>query len=117
MSFDHLIQQLTRRTRRQVVCTGHGAERITSLSKTERIRTYLREVGPANSATLAMEADVPSCALVGALLKGDLARGSVVRDGARYVWNNDWDSKAAEQIRQAKALLKRHGYTVIRGTR
>lgn len=112
MSFDHLIQQLTRRTRRQPPC----AERfeVTSLSKTERIRTYLREVGPAVSATLAIEADVPSCALVGALLKGDLARGSVVRDGARYVWNSDWDNQAAEEIRKAKALLKRHGYIVTK---
>lgn len=114
MSFDHLIQQLTRRTRRQIPCTD---ERVTSLSKTERIRRYLRDVGPANSATLAMEADVPSCALVGALLKGDIARGSVVRDGARYVWNGDWDQHATKQIRQAKALLKRHGYIVTRGTR
>lgn len=113
MSFDHLIQQITRRPMRQAVCPD---ERTTSISKTERIRTYLREVGPAVSAVLAEEADVPSCALVGALLKGDLARGSVVKLGERYAWNPEWDQKTDAAIRQAKSLLKRHGYTVTKGS-
>jgi len=59
-------------------------------SKTERMRQYLREHGPTTSAVLAMECDVPTCALVGALLKGDLARGSVWRDGARRRQTAAW---------------------------
>lgn len=114
MSFDHLIQQLTHRTQRRVERSEHAERVAAGMSKTERIRRYLRECGPANSATLAMEADVPQCALVGALLKGDLQRGSVLRQGTRYAWNHQWDIQAQEEISQAKALLRRHGYNVTK---
>lgn len=111
MSFDHLIQQLNRRTRMQSTC--REPTRVSSgLSKTERMRIYLREFGPATAANLAMEADVPSSALVGALLKADLAMGRVVRDGSRYAWNSEWDEQTNNDIRKAKALLMRHGFTV-----
>lgn len=90
------------------------AERPTS--KTERMRQYLREHGPTTSAVLAMECDVPTCALVGALLKGDLARGSVWRDGDRYAWDSSWDEHLAAELRDARALLVRHGYRVTKET-
>lgn len=83
-----------------------------AITKTERMRQYLREHGPATSATLAMEADVPTCALVGALLKGDLARGSVAREGGRYAWNPEWDDQVAAELRDALRVeldrLERH---------
>ncbi|MBS3998132.1 MAG: hypothetical protein KGZ67_12530 [Hydrogenophaga sp.] len=82
------------------------------LSKTERMRAYLRQHGPAVAATLADEADVPTSALVGALLKGDMARGSVYRRGHKYHWNPQFDVQLHEQIKQAAALLRRHGYRV-----
>lgn len=83
-------------------------------SKTERMRQYLREHGPTTSAVLAMECDVPTCALVGALLKGDLARGSVSRSGDRYAWDSMWDEHLAAELRDARALLVRHGYRVTK---
>lgn len=83
-------------------------------SKTERMRAWLREQGPANSATLADEADVPTRALVAALLKGDLARGSVFRRGELYHWNPQFDADLHQQLRDAKALLTRHGYEVLK---
>ena len=83
-----------------------------SISKTERMREYLRAHGWANSHTLAYEADVPQIALVGALLKNDLARGSVLREGSGYAWNTSWDEQEAREIRAAVAMLKRRGYIV-----
>lgn len=83
-------------------------------TKTERMRRYLREHGPANSHTLAMEADLSSSGLVGALLKNDLHKGSIFKRGDRYVWNPEWDQKVQAEIREAKALLRRHGYEVRR---
>ena len=82
------------------------------ISKTERMRQYLREHGWANSSTLAMEADAPQTALVGALLKGDLSKGRVIRDGNGYRWNRAFDDRTADRIKRAVALLRRHGYEV-----
>lgn len=93
-----------------------GQDGQAATSKTERMRQYLRTQGPANSHTLAMEADVPSCGLVAALLKNDLHKGSVFKRGNHYHWNPQWDEQIQAQIQQAKTLLRRHGYAVQRLT-
>jgi hypothetical protein len=83
-------------------------------SKTDKMRQYLREHGPANCHTLAMEGEVVSTSLVGSLLKGDLARGRIVFDPQRglYEWNPAFDERLQADIDQAVALLKRHGWKV-----
>lgn len=83
-------------------------------SKTERMRNYLRQHGSASAATLADEADVPQTALVGALLKGDMARGSVFHRGNRYHWNHQFDADLHKQLSKAAALLRANGYTVTK---
>lgn len=83
-------------------------------TKTERMRNYLRQHGSASAATLADEADVPQTALVAALLKGDMARGSVFYRGKQYHWNHQFDAELHEQLSKAAALLRAHGYTVTK---
>ena len=85
-------------------------------SKTERMREYLRQHGPATAEELAMEADVPCNSLVGALLKGDLHRVSVYRVGNRYHWNPQYDQALQERLKKAAALLRANGYQVKKGT-
>lgn len=88
----------------------------TKVSKTERMRIYLRQHGPTTAAELAMEADVPQTGLVGALFKGDLARGSVYKVGHRYHWNPQFDTALHQRLKEAAALLRAHGYHVKKGT-
>lgn len=82
------------------------------MGKTERMRAYLREVGSANAATLADEADVPQTALVSALLKADLIKGSVFRRGHTYHWNPLFDAQHHQRIADAVRLLRANGYQV-----
>lgn len=84
------------------------------VSKTEIMRVFLRRHGSASSATLADEADVPGHGLVGALLKGDIAKGSVFHRDGRYHWNPQFDADLHRQLMDAKALLTRHGYEVLK---
>jgi hypothetical protein len=81
-------------------------------TKTDRIRQYLRAHGEASSADLAIEADVPSSAQVGALLKNDLAKGAIRKSARGYAWNYEFDDQVHVQLREAAALLRRHGYRV-----
>ena len=83
-------------------------------SKTERMRAYLRQHGAANAATLADEANVPSTALVGALLKTDLHRGSVFRRGHKYHWNPQFDAQHHQRLAEAASLLRANGFTVLK---
>lgn len=83
-----------------------------TMSKTDRMRHYLRTEGPANCHTLAMEGEVASTSLVFSLLKGDVAKGRVHFDGQRYSWNHEFDAQVHADIRNAMTLLKRHGYQV-----
>lgn len=87
-----------------------------SESKTERMRNYLRQHGSASASTLADEADVPQTALVGALLKGDLARGSVVHRGNKYHWNHQFDRDHHQRLQEAARLLRANGFTVSKET-
>lgn len=108
--FDHITTVLSGRscwpTRHLVVTEAR------QMGKTERMRAYLREVGSANAATLADEADVPQTALVSALLKADLLRGSVFRRGHTYHWNHQFDTQHHQRLAEAVSLLRANGYQV-----
>ncbi|MBW8469839.1 MAG: hypothetical protein K0M67_16360 [Thiobacillus sp.] len=108
--FDHITTVLAGRscwpTRHLVVSEPR------QMGKTERMRAYLREVGSANAATLADEADVPQTALVSALLKADLIKGSVFRRGHTYHWNPLFDAQHHQRIADAVRLLRANGYQV-----
>jgi membrane protein DedA with SNARE-associated domain len=80
--------------------------------KTDTMRQYLQQYGSATAVLLAMEADLASTGLVGALLKGDLARGRITYRLGRYWWNPAFDERLQADIDQAVALLKRHGWKV-----
>ena len=82
------------------------------ISKTERMRDYLRNEGPANCHTLAMEAEVLSTSLVGSLLAGDIEKGRVFFRQGKYHWNPEYDEALHQKLQEAIALLKRHGYQV-----
>jgi hypothetical protein len=83
-----------------------------TITKTDRLRNYLREHGEASSADLAIEADLPGSAQVGAMLKNDLAKGAVRKTARGYAWNYEFDDQVQVNLREAVALLRRHGYRV-----
>lgn len=85
---------------------GHG------LTKTERIRSFLRGHGWASSHQIAEAAGIKPT-LVGALLKHDLARGSVRRVADGYQWSKHWDDQTQAEALAAAALLRRLGHKVI----
>ena len=88
------------------------------LSRTERIRRLLKSTGAAmTDAEIAwdMADHFPNFGahLVWLLLKYDIAKGRVrqIRPGL-YRWNEDYDTAQATALREATALLKKHGYQV-----
>jgi hypothetical protein len=83
-------------------------------NKTERMRVYLRTQGAATAATLADEADLERTDLVSALLKGDMARGSVFRRGHKYHWNPQFDAQHHQRLAEAASLLRANGFTVLK---
>ena len=90
---------------------------LEGLNRTDRMRRLLA-TGPAGARELAACAGVTS-AMVGALLKADLRIGRVVRTVLRdgrvgYQLSQEYDAQAREAIVDAIALLKRHGFKVIR---
>lgn len=82
------------------------------MTKTDKIRHYLRTQGPANCHTLAMEAEVVSTSLVGSLLAGDIEKGRILFRAGMYHWNQQYDEALQKKLAAAAALLKRHGWTV-----
>ena len=88
------------------------------LSRTERIRRLLKSTGAAmTDAEIAwdMADHFPNFGthLVWLLLKYDIAKGRVrmIRPGL-YRWNDDYDTAQATALREATALLTKHGYQV-----
>lgn len=111
--FDHITTALTGRSPWPFAEIWKEVERAEQ-TKTDRLRNYLRHHGAANASTLADEADVPQTALVGALLKGDIAKGRVFRRGDKYHWNRQFDEELHKRVQEAAELLKRNGYKVIK---
>ena len=97
------------------VRTRTRAEGASSSTKTGAMRDYLRRVGRATAADLAIEAGVTgNSGLVFALLKAEIAKGAIVRDGRWYVWNQEFDEAQHERIQEAIRTLRAAGYTVTR---
>lgn len=111
--FDNITTVLTGRAPWPFQALAHDDKQPDS--KTERMRAYLRTEGAATAATLAMEADVDRPALVGALLKADLKRGSVFRRGHKYCWNPQFDAQHHQRLADAARLLRANGFTVSKG--
>lgn len=111
---DHMATTLTGRSPWPFDLTQISTDRPES--KTERMRAYLRQHGAANAATLADEADLATTGLVAALLKGDIARGSVFRKGHKYHWNPQFDSDHSNRLADAARLLRANGFSVSTGT-
>ncbi|WP_290906319.1 hypothetical protein [Aquabacterium sp.] len=88
-------------------------QRVAGVSKTEMLRRLVREHGSLPGLSLAVQTDLPSSSLVGALLKHDIALGRIKFEGGRYCWNDDFDRcRQEEAIADAAALLRRHGWRV-----
>lgn len=86
-------------------------------TKTGAMRAHLRQVGRATAAELAIEAELTgNTGLVWALLKADIAKGAILREGHFYVWNPDFDESQREHIQDAIRTLRAAGYTVTRRT-
>jgi hypothetical protein len=111
--FDHITTTLTGRAPWPFQVLAKD-EKQPPESKTERMRAYLRTEGAATAATLAMEADVDRPALIGALLKADLKRGSVFRRGNKYHWNPQFDAQHHQRLAEAARLLRANGFTVTK---
>lgn len=114
--FTALIKQVTAvRSSRTHTSTSRWAE--LPGTKTGAMRDYLRRVGRATAADLAIEAEVTgNSGLVWALLKADMAKGSITREGHYYVWNHQFDETQHERIQDAIRTLRAAGYTVSRKT-
>lgn len=85
-------------------------------TKTASIRALLRQ-GPMHSSEIASVLGLARPALVGALLKHDLAIGRVQRlAGGAYALADEWEEDEHQRLIEAKALLRRHGYQVSRST-
>jgi hypothetical protein len=112
-AFDQLVSQLSPRRRLASPAVAapstHGPGGGT---KTQTMRRYLQCHGPANSVTLALEAELENTGLVSALLKGDIERGSVYRHGDKWAWNDEWSAAREQALRDAAALLRHAGYVV-----
>lgn len=107
--FDQLL-----RTHRLVKARTDGPDSSIDkpTSKTATLRAYLKRQGRAKAADLAIEADLANTGLVWALLKGDINKGAVVREGEWYVWDESHDEKRHCAIKAAIRLLKSAGYQV-----
>jgi hypothetical protein len=113
--FAQLIQHATRSGKRRKAARllGHTQKPDT---KTERLRTYLRQNGRATAADLAIEADLDNTGLVWALLKGDIAKGAVEMQGGHYTWNDEYDDQEQQELKAAMRRLRAAGFVVVRRT-
>lgn len=113
--FAHLIEQVTHSPRvvhNRPDC--HAQARPTT--KTDQMRQYLRQRGRATAADLAIEADLcGSTGNVYALLKNDIAKGAIELRGQHYIWVDSFDAEKQRRIQEAIRILRRAGYTVIKG--
>lgn len=112
--FKLLIDQVTSR-RHQFPREPMTDDAQRPTTKTGAMREYLKRVGRATAADLAIEAEVVgNSGLVWALLKSDIAKGAILREGCWYVWNQDFDHAERTRIQEAIRTLRAAGYTVSR---
>lgn len=82
-------------------------------NKTQAMRDYLRDHGPANAFTLADEVGLERSDLVSALLAKDLIRGSIERVGDLYRINTEYDATVRSGQEDMARTLRRAGWIVI----
>ncbi len=117
-SFQHMADQLDRckpRTGARFFVIEQA--RQPGKTTTARIRQLLQNHGPMTAREIGEAVDLPAVALVGALLKNDLATGRVIREGSapiRYAWNYELDDAAVQQLAVALRLVRRAGYHVTK---
>jgi hypothetical protein len=90
-------------------CKGHTSGQR---SKAQTLRDLIRKNGRLNARQLAKMAELEATALVGALLKNDVAIGRIKFDGVAYCWHEGFDETLQRALTDAVALLRRHGYRV-----
>lgn len=86
-------------------------------SKTQAMRDYLRDHGPANAFTLADEVGLERSDLVSALLAKDLISGSIERVGDLYRINTEYDAMVRAGQEDMARTLRRAGWTVTPPTK
>ena len=80
---------------------------------TASIRELIRQHGPLSSLSIAATLEIDgSRGLVYALLKNDLQKGQIEFSEGKFYWNHDHDEGLAKRIKQAAALLRKHGYSI-----
>lgn len=81
-------------------------------NKTQALRDYLREHGPATAVVLADEVGLDRVDLVSALLAKDLIRGSIERVGNEYRINAQYEGMVRAGQEDMARTLRRAGWTV-----
>lgn len=80
---------------------------------TASIRELIRQHGPLSSLSIATTLEIDGArGLVYALLKNDLQKGQIEFSDGKFYWNHAYDEGLAKRIKQAAALLRRHGYRI-----
>lgn len=85
---------------------------VAGKGKTAALRNMLR-CGPASCSDLAERSGLTR-KLVSDLLYSDIRRARVRKDGAFYSLAPEFDEEEAQRIRSAIALLRAHGYSVVK---
>lgn len=113
------FEQMSKSLARQPVKTHWQQDMAPkSQSRVGSIRDLLKSTGrPMNAAEIAFDVDLPSFNqnLVWLLLKYDIQKGRVLFSGGLYAWNPAFDTAEEISIRAAIKLLKKSGYTVLKG--
>lgn len=82
-------------------------------SRVQRMLNHMARYGMASAERLAQVAQLPNSGRVSALLKSRIRSGEVERYGRNWRINPDWDEEMASELRDARILLERAGWTVI----
>lgn len=89
-----------------------ATEQATKPNKTQAMRDYLQNVGPATAVVLADVAGLERVDLVSALLAKDLLRGRIERVGAEYRFNHQYAATVRAGEEDMACTLRRAGWTV-----
>ena len=81
-------------------------------NKTQAMRDYLQNVGPATAVVLADEVGLDRADLVSALLAKDMLRGRIERVGAEYRFNHQYAAVVRAGEEDMARTLRRAGWTV-----
>lgn len=110
----HMTQALTARAPWPQVrsCKPPTNAEAKGETKTARMLAYLKAHGSASAHELADEADIDRACQVSAVLKTHIRRGQVELVRGRYRLNEQYEAGLQQELAQAAALLRRHGYRV-----